>query len=345
LTDVELSILSEMGARSAAIRLVAVNPLEYAARLPIDEAALEAFFTKNTAKYSNCMQASHILLKQESEAQDLRRRIVDKREDFAALAKQYSQDPVSAESGGRLGWFFPDGMIEAFSQAALALAPGEISQPVKSQYGYHLIRLEARRAFTKAAEMDGETREQLVRAYKSSDSANYGQQAEKAIEERLNQLRNMVSSGKTDFAVAARSLGLQPIETGFFKFLSLPPAAPAYTNLLERLAGETEFQAQAFALAPGSVSPVLRLQQQMVVLSPISQRYDTNRSAAVAANPQRLQALPERLRDEISKEITFAAGQLQQRSQYLLFNDWISSLWAASGTEVNWKAISGEGND
>jgi peptidyl-prolyl cis-trans isomerase D len=61
--------------------------------------------------------------------------------DFAELAKEYSEDKGSAEQGGDLGWFGKGKMVEAFENAAFALKPGEMSEPVKTQFGWHLIKV------------------------------------------------------------------------------------------------------------------------------------------------------------------------------------------------------------
>lgn len=66
--------------------------------------------------------------------------------DFAELAKQYSQDPGSAPEGGDLGFFGRGQMVKPFDSAAFALRPGQISEPVESPFGIHVIKLEERRA-------------------------------------------------------------------------------------------------------------------------------------------------------------------------------------------------------
>ncbi|MFO1395155.1 MAG: peptidyl-prolyl cis-trans isomerase, partial [Steroidobacteraceae bacterium] len=62
--------------------------------------------------------------------------------DFAALAKQYSSDPGSKDQGGELGWATRDAYVPEFANAVFSMQPGEISAPVKTQFGWHVIQLE-----------------------------------------------------------------------------------------------------------------------------------------------------------------------------------------------------------
>ena len=71
--------------------------------------------------------------------EDLRKRILDKKNTFEDLAKQYSQDPGSKTSGGSLGFVRRGSLVTPFEAVAFTLGPGEISKPVKTEFGYHII--------------------------------------------------------------------------------------------------------------------------------------------------------------------------------------------------------------
>ncbi len=88
------------------------------------------------------IHARHILVPTEDEAKAALAR-VKKGEDFAKVADEVSKDPGS--QGGDLGWFTKDKMVPEFAAAAFKLEPGQISDPVKSEFGWHIIKLEGKR--------------------------------------------------------------------------------------------------------------------------------------------------------------------------------------------------------
>lgn len=115
---------------------------------PARDADVEAFYRQLSPR----IHARHILLPLEANADaanvdavyqqalELRARIVGG-EDFAALAQRYSRDSRSAE-GGDLGYFSRESMVSEFADAAFSLTPGTVSQPVRTLYGWHLIKVE-----------------------------------------------------------------------------------------------------------------------------------------------------------------------------------------------------------
>ena len=102
---------------------------------------LEEYYNQHQEDYRNIqVKASHILVEKEEEAKDILKKI-NEGNDFAELAKEFSKDPGSAAQGGDLGYFSKGMMVPEFEEAAFSLKTGEISEPVKTQYGYHVIKV------------------------------------------------------------------------------------------------------------------------------------------------------------------------------------------------------------
>lgn len=90
------------------------------------------------------IHARHILVEKEDEAKAIIDKLA-KGEKFEDIAKTASKDPGSGANGGDLGFFSKGQMVKPFEEAAFALKPGEVSKPVQSQFGWHIIRLEEKR--------------------------------------------------------------------------------------------------------------------------------------------------------------------------------------------------------
>ncbi len=113
----------------------------------VSDAALRARYDADIAGKPGVeeVRARHILVATEEAAKKIIEEL-KKGGDFAALAKQHSSDP-GAQQGGDLGFFKKDDMVPEFATATFALKPGEYTQaPIKTQFGYHVIKLEERRA-------------------------------------------------------------------------------------------------------------------------------------------------------------------------------------------------------
>jgi peptidyl-prolyl cis-trans isomerase C len=90
------------------------------------------------------VRARHILVATEAEAKTIVTE-VNKGTDFAELARQKSKDPGAAAEGGDLGWFGKDQMVPEFADAAFKMNKGQVSEPVKTQFGWHIIKVEDKR--------------------------------------------------------------------------------------------------------------------------------------------------------------------------------------------------------
>jgi peptidyl-prolyl cis-trans isomerase C len=120
--------------------------------------------TMKTAKPDDEVRARHILVEKEDEAKAALAR-VRAGEDFAKVAAELSKDPGSGKEGGDLGYFTQDRMVPQFAAMAFQLKPGEVSEPVQTQFGWHVIKVEDRRTrpFPKFEDVKGEIETYLVR--------------------------------------------------------------------------------------------------------------------------------------------------------------------------------------
>ncbi|MGL5362235.1 MAG: peptidylprolyl isomerase [Bosea sp. (in: a-proteobacteria)] len=100
--------------------------------------------TTKALKPEEEVRARHILVEEEAQAKDALAR-VRKGEDFAKVAIELSKDPGSGKEGGDLGFFAKDRMVAPFAEAAFGLKVGDVSEPVKTQFGWHVIKVEEKR--------------------------------------------------------------------------------------------------------------------------------------------------------------------------------------------------------
>ena len=115
------------------------------------------------------LEASHILVETEEEAKAIYEEL-KAGGDFAAIATEKSKDPGSAANGGSLGWFTVGQMVQEFNDAAYALKVGEISEPVQSQHGYHIIKLTNKRAVENYGKLE-DKKEEIVEVIKDQKAA------------------------------------------------------------------------------------------------------------------------------------------------------------------------------
>ena len=249
------AFLKESGARfqtgpRRVIDYVAVTPAGMGIQ-PADDAAVKAVYDSRQGQFVE-LKASHILFKAETDAEvpeamkkalDLRAKLVAGL-DFNKAAEQFSEDPSAKGNKGDLGWFQPDQMQKPFVQALQTLKVGEISQPVRTVYGIHLIRNEGRRVKT-FEQVKEQLRAQLTRERFTTKA-----------KDKLEQLRKKTGD-RGSLGAAAGSLGLK-VQTS--QPLSMDSPAP-----IEGLPGSQNVIAAAFRMEVGEVSKILQAQDAFVV--------------------------------------------------------------------------------
>ncbi|HEY3886496.1 MAG TPA: peptidylprolyl isomerase [Vicinamibacterales bacterium] len=232
------------------IRYLTINEQALEEHQTVTGQQIERYYTDNIQQFSTPeeVRASHILLKTDGkndddvkkQAEDILKR-AKAGEDFAALAKKYSQDDGSAKKGGDLD-FFPRGQMDpAFEKAAFALQPGQISDLVKSQFGFHIIKVTDKKAATtkSLADVRGQIEDQLKLQAAQA-------QAQKLADQVASELKK-----PADFENVARAHGLQTGESGFFQ-----QDEPIAGIGMAPAVGQ-----QAFQMNEGDVSRALRTPQ------------------------------------------------------------------------------------
>jgi len=111
-------------------------------RIEITQEELQTYFDENKASFDELEQveASHILVEDEATATEVAEKLASGG-DFAELAAEYSTDTANAENGGELGYFAKGDMVEEFENTAFSMKVGTISDPVKTEHGYHIIKV------------------------------------------------------------------------------------------------------------------------------------------------------------------------------------------------------------
>jgi peptidyl-prolyl cis-trans isomerase D len=203
------------------LRYVEISLAGLESKVTVGDAELKAFYeeqkTKSPESFSQPEQrrVSHILLQVsdpkddaavKSKAGELLKR-VQGGEDFAKLAKQFSQDPGSAQQGGDLGWSERKVWVAPFADAAFSMKVGEIKGPVKTQFGYHILKLDGiRDASVKTFE---QSRPDLETEYRRSE-------AERKFGALQDQLADAALQSATDIDAVARKAGLPVAEIADF---------------------------------------------------------------------------------------------------------------------------------
>lgn len=149
-----------------------LNLLQEEALIENVEATEEEIQAKYDAQKTE-VNARHILVEDEATANEVKQKL-EAGGDFAELAKEYSTEPQAQTSGGDLGWFGKGQMVPEFEEAAFALEPGVISDPVQTSFGFHIIEVIEKREIEKSYEDMKEELAREVKLEKADTSALFG---------------------------------------------------------------------------------------------------------------------------------------------------------------------------
>lgn len=195
------------------LRYAELSLEKLAAKVSVDDAQLKAYYDEQKAKTPERFvqpeqrRVSHILLPvndpKDDAAVKLKAEGILKRaqagEDFAKLAKEYSQDPGSAAQGGDLGWSERKVFVGPFADAAFSMKVNEIRGPVKTQFGYHILKLDGIQPPT--VKTFEQAKADLETEYKRNE-------AERLFNNAQDQLADAALQNATDIDVAAKKAGL-----------------------------------------------------------------------------------------------------------------------------------------
>ncbi len=196
-----------MTEEQATVDFIELDINAYAAKAAIDEEELRQYYEENKARYTQAgrRHARHILIEigdDETAAEARAKRAYDRAqagEDFAALARELSDDAGSRESGGDLGLAERGDYVTAFGDAVWSMTPGDIRGPVKSEFGWHVIKLEAVEAGSSKSfdEVRAELEPELRRT-----------KVEKAFGDAQEELDTLAFESQGDLATVAEKMKL-----------------------------------------------------------------------------------------------------------------------------------------
>jgi peptidyl-prolyl cis-trans isomerase D len=230
------------------IKYLLVDRDQLRSRITVTPQEIESYYNSNVQQFQTPEQvrASHILLKTEGkdeaavrkQAEDILKQAKAPGADFAALAKKYSEDDGSKANGGDLDYFTKGRMVPEFEQAAFAMQPGQISDLVKSQFGFHIIKVvDKKPAATRTLD---EARSQIQETLAA-------QRVDQQIADRTRDLDARVTK-PADLDAVGKEAGLSVAESGFFtRDEPVPGLGPA-----------PDIANQAFQMKDGQVSKALQ---------------------------------------------------------------------------------------
>jgi peptidyl-prolyl cis-trans isomerase D len=230
------------------VRYLYLKPEDFASKLTVAEADMQDYYESNLEKFKNpkTVQARHILIKVDQnakpeEVESARQRAEDvlklarDGQDFAALARQYSEGPTKTK-GGDLGTFRREAMVKPFADKAFSMKAGDISDPVRTRFGWHIIKVENANP-AKTLSLD-EARADIEKTLKTERSKNLAYDEAEAVYDATFEGQNLVD--------IAQERNLNLLTTALFPQKSPP----------KEIKDAARFASVAFSLPSDEVSDI-----------------------------------------------------------------------------------------
>ncbi len=231
------------------IKYAILNVDQVRQTITVPEAEIEAFYKQNLSQYQTPAQvrASHILFKLDgkdekavqAQAEEVLKMAKAPNADFAALAKKYSEDESNSSNGGDLDYFGRGRMVAEFEQAAFAMKNGEISNLVKTSFGFHIIKVVDNKpdSTRPLAEVRAELEEQLKWQKAQSEAEKVAKSLEATIKTQA------------DLDRVAKERSMTVTETGLL----------ASGEAIEGVGSQPELSGRLFGMKEGEITPAMRV--------------------------------------------------------------------------------------
>ena len=231
------------------IKYAQVNVEQVRGTITVPETEIAAFYQQNLSQYQTPAQlrASHILFKLEGKdekvvqalAEDVLKKAKAPNADFAALAKQYSEDDTNNQNGGDLDYFGRGRMVAEFEQAAFGMKAGEISNLVKTAFGFHII---------KVVDNQPDQTRPIVEVHAELEDQLKWQKAQ-AEAERIAKSLEATTKTPADLDKVAKERNLAVVETGLV----------ASDEPIQGVGAQPEISGRVFGMKEGEVTPAMRV--------------------------------------------------------------------------------------
>jgi peptidyl-prolyl cis-trans isomerase D len=298
------------------------------AQVPIEPQEVKQYYEQNQRQFgvAESRQASHILIavdktagadakqKARAQAEQIRAEVLKSPNAFAELAKKHSQDPGSAAKGGDLGSFTRGSMVKAFDDAVFTMKVGEISQPVESDFGFHIIRV--------TGITPGTTRS-FEQARPEIESELKKQRAGRLYAELAEKFNNTVFEQSDTLKPAAELLKQTPQQSGWITRAGAQDPKLNNPKLIQAVFSDdvllNKRNSEAVEIAPGTIVSARVIEHKPSAMQPfdsvkgaIEKKLVDTRAAQLAAQEGRQQL--EALRQGKDAQVQWTPAQVVSRA-------------------------------